>query len=165
MFIPKTNTPNSTIKMHLSLHKWVKCFDVIKYGRNIKMEWWIGVVKFLIGGTVRPYGRANFFWDCLRFGFLTQNFTIHHCFTFLGSFFNFFMLDFVPFCLRKTFEQKYWLCKKNTFRKSGVSPKGCVSTYKPRFPFSWYLQVRLLQLRHQPGDIRALLQVMAFLPI
>ena len=71
--------------------------------------------EFQKGATVRPYGRATFFRDCARFGFLNakmDNLTLLYLF---GVIFQTFLLVFGPFGLRKTFEQKYWLRKNNCF--------------------------------------------------
>ena len=45
-------------------------------------------------------------------GFCTQKFPIYHCFTYLSNL-NCFLLVCGLYCLRKTFEQKYWLHNKN----------------------------------------------------
>jgi hypothetical protein len=71
--------------------------------------------EFLKGATVRPYGRAEFFRDCARFGFLDAKMHNLPLFYLFGVIFQTFLLVFGPFDLRKTFEQKYWSRKKNCF--------------------------------------------------
>ena len=70
----------------------------------------IKVSEFLKGATVRPHGRRlRKIWVFER-----KNAQFTTVLPFLGHFSkNLFV--FGPFCLRKTFKQKYWSRKKNCF--------------------------------------------------
>ena len=52
------------------------------------------------------------------FAFKTKEGPIHHHFNFFGSFFNFFIVGFGPFCLHKLLNRNIVNATKNTFRKS-----------------------------------------------
>ena len=60
--------------------------------------------------------------DCPRFGLLNAKLHNLPLFYIFGSFFYLLLFVFSPFCLRKTFEQKYWSRKKNALRKSVFVP-------------------------------------------
>ena len=64
---------------------------------------------------VRPYGCPKFFRDSTRFGFLKAKMHNLPLFYLFGSLFKKKLWLFGPFCLRKTFEQKYWSRKTNCF--------------------------------------------------
>ena len=83
----------------------------------------------LKGGTVRPYGRAHFFTDCARFGFLNTKCTIYkknYLFWVLLYFFLFWTILFA-----QNFLAKILAAQKNLLLESLVTTEHKMAYHSP----------------------------------
>ena len=76
--------------------------------------------EFLKGATVRPYGRAKFFRDCARFGFLNAKMHNLPLFYLFWVIFQKICLFLAYFVYAKLSDRNIGRAKKITFRKSGL---------------------------------------------
>ena len=74
--------------------------------------------EFLKGATVQPYGRAKFFRDCARFGFLNAKMHNRPLFNLFWVIFQKNLFVFGPFVCAKLLNRNIGCAKKIAFRKS-----------------------------------------------